>query len=69
MRRKFKQRIVVNTVRRAEKKIFCTGKDCILIDDNEQSIEEWEAAGGTGVFFKDWSQVLRVIPEICARFR
>ena len=69
MRRKFEQRIVVNTVLRAEKKIFCTGKDCILIDDNEQNIEEWEAAGGTGILFKDWSQVLDVIPEICAPFR
>ena len=69
MRRKFEQKIVVNTVLRAEKKNFCTGKDCILIDDNEQNIEEWEAAGGTGILFKDWSQVLDVIPEICARFR
>ena len=26
-------------------------------------------ADGTGILFKDWSQVLEVIPEICARFR
>ena len=28
-----------------------------------------DAAGGTGILFKDWSQVLDVIPEICAHFR
>ena len=61
MRRKFEPEIVVNTVRRAEKKNFCTGKDCILIDDNEQNIREWEAAGGTGILFKDWEQTLEVV--------
>ena len=61
MRRKFEPEIVVNTVRRAEKKNFCTGKDCILIDDNEQNIREWEAAGGTGILFKDWEQALEVV--------
>ena len=59
--RNFSEKIVVNTVRRADKKNFCTGRDCILIDDNEQNIREWEDAGGTGILFKDWGQAMNEI--------
>ena len=41
--------IKVNIVYREEKARFCTGKDCILIDDFDKNIREWEAMGGTGV--------------------
>ena len=64
MRRKFGPEIVVNTVRRAEKKQFCTGRDCYLIDDYEKNIREWEASGGTGILFKDWDQVLHVVSDL-----
>ncbi len=64
MKRKFPQKITVNTVLRAEKKSFCTGKDCILIDDNEQNISEWEASGGTGILFKDWEQTLKIVLDM-----
>jgi 5'(3')-deoxyribonucleotidase len=64
MKRKFGLEIVVNTVRRAEKKQFCTGRDCYLIDDYEENIREWEAAGGTGILFENWNQVLNIISDI-----
>ena len=41
--------IKVNIVYREEKARFCTGKDCILIDDFDKNIREWEAMGGTGI--------------------
>ncbi|MCR5206533.1 MAG: hypothetical protein K6E47_16010 [Lachnospiraceae bacterium] len=45
--------IKVNIVYREEKQKFCTGKDCILIDDFEKNIKEWEAMGGTGILNKN----------------
>ncbi len=41
--------IKVNIVFREDKPQYCTGKDCILIDDMEKNIAEWEAMGGTGI--------------------
>ncbi len=41
--------IKVNIVYREEKPKYCFGKDCILIDDMEKNIKEWENMGGTGV--------------------
>ncbi len=41
--------INVNIVFREEKPQFCTGKNCILIDDMESNIRDWEAYGGTGI--------------------
>ena len=41
--------IKVNIVFREDKPKFCTGKGCILIDDMEKNIAEWEAMGGTGI--------------------
>ena len=43
--------IKVNTVLREEKKNFCTGLDCVLIDDLKKNIDEWEAYGGTGILY------------------
>ncbi len=42
----------VNIVYREEKKNFCTGADCILIDDLESNIEDWKMYGGTGIHHK-----------------
>ena len=64
MRRIFGPDIVVNTVLRAEKQNFCTGRDCYLIDDYERNIREWEDAGGTGILFEDWDQVLKVVSDM-----
>ena len=49
MKRLLSSDIKVNIVYREEKQRFCTGKDCILIDDLEKNIKEWEAMRGTGV--------------------
>lgn len=44
--------IVVNLVRRANKKDFCKGEGYVLIDDYRKNIEEWEDVGGTGILFE-----------------
>lgn len=54
----------VNIVYREEKKDFCKGKDCILIDDLEKNIKEWENNGGTGIVFKSAAEVLEKIAYI-----
>ncbi len=41
--------IKVNIVYREDKAKYCTGSDCILIDDMEKNIKEWNEMGGTGV--------------------
>ncbi len=43
--------VIINIVLRKEKPYYCTGPDCILIDDYEKNIREWEAIGGTGILF------------------
>ncbi len=45
--------IPVHIVYKEEKKNFCTGKDCVLIDDRRANIEEWEASGGSGILYKE----------------
>jgi hypothetical protein len=46
-----------------EKKNFCTGKDCILIDDLEANIDSWRSYGGTGILHKDAESTLRILEE------
>lgn len=41
--------IVVNIVYSEQKKDFCAGKDCILIDDLPKNVNAWIDAGGTGI--------------------
>ena len=48
VRRKFSRDVKVNIVYSEEKKKYCTGKGCILIDDMEKNILEWKAMGGSG---------------------
>ena len=55
--------IVVNIVYKEEKKNFCTGKDCILIDDLEANIDSWRSYGGTGILHKDAESTLRILEE------
>lgn len=50
--------IKVNIVYREEKPRFCTGKDCILIDDFEKNIREWETIGGTGILNKSAAETM-----------
>lgn len=54
----------VNIVVREEKKNYCTGPDCILIDDLWENIDEWNKNGGTGIHFDNAKNVLAKIKEL-----
>ncbi len=56
--------VVVHTVRRAEKREYAEGS--ILIDDYEQNIEEWDAAGGRGILHLE-TATTRVVLEALLR--
>ncbi len=64
VKRLLSEDIVINIVYRADKQKYCTGKDCILIDDHEKNIAEWEAMGGTGILFENAENTLRVIENL-----
>lgn len=51
--------IKVNIVYRADKVKFCQGKDCILIDDFDKNVNEWEEIGGTGLLYSKDVNLLR----------
>jgi len=61
IRRLFSGDIVINIVYREHKPDYCSGKDCILIDDLEVNIEEWEKMGGTGIVHRSAEETLRVL--------
>ncbi len=56
--------VKVNIVLRKEKTDYCTGRDCILIDDYEKNIREWEAIGGTGILFESADSVKNRLKEL-----
>ena len=60
VRRMLSQDIVINIVYREEKPDYCTGKDCILIDDLERNIKAWEECGGTGILFINAEEVIEM---------
>ncbi|MBM6991239.1 MAG: hypothetical protein I3I98_07610 [Mobilibacterium timonense] len=64
VRRKLSQDIPVNIVLREEKKNFVTGPGCVLIDDLEKNIREWEACGGTGILYVSPEETLKRLAEI-----
>lgn len=64
VRRLISKDIKVNIVLRENKPQFCTGKDCILIDDYKKNIREWEAAGGTGILNKSAEETMVVLKEM-----
>ena len=49
MRRMLASDITVNIVYSEDKPQYCRGKGYILIDDTQDNIAQWEAAGGTGI--------------------
>ena len=49
VRRLLSDQVKVNTVLREDKVNYCTGKGCVLIDDAEKNIKQWETMGGTGI--------------------
>ncbi len=58
------ENLKVNIVYREEKKNYVTGKGCILVDDLEKNIKEWNKEGGTGILFTSAPEVLEKIAEI-----
>lgn len=64
VRRLLSEDIKVNIVFREEKPQFCTGKECILIDDLEKNINEWESMGGTGILFTDAESTMQKLKEL-----
>ncbi|MBQ6052890.1 MAG: hypothetical protein IJL30_06355 [Clostridia bacterium] len=56
--------IRVNIVYKEQKKNFCTGKDCILIDDLDLNINEWKKNGGTGILHVSPEKTLAQLKEI-----
>ncbi len=56
--------VITNIVYREEKINFCTGKDCILVDDLEKNIVPWEENGGTGILHVDAESSLRRLKEL-----
>ena len=57
----------MNIVFREEKKNYVTGPGCILIDDLEKNIREWNVAGGTGILFTSAEDVLAQIADMDMR--
>ena len=64
MRRKLSADVVVNIVYREQKPEFCTGKDCILIDDLKKNIEAWESFGGTGIYHTSAEETILKLREL-----
>ena len=58
------KKVVVHTVRRADKKNYCKGPGFILVDDYEKNISEWESMGGTGILFKNTEQAMEEIIKL-----
>lgn len=53
--------LVVNIVYREEKKNYCTGKDCILIDDLASNIEAWCQYGGYGILHVSSENTIKIL--------
>ena len=64
VRRLLSEDIKVNIVWREDKPDYCTGKDCILIDDYELNIREWENCGCTGIHFVDAISAMEMIKQL-----
>ena len=52
-------KIKVNIVFKEDKKLYCKGKDYILIDDLLSNIKAWESIGGTGIHHSDPEETLK----------
>ncbi len=62
--RKISPDIKVNIVYKEEKKNYCTGKDCFLIDDLSGNIQSWIEQGGTGILFRNAKQAMEAFAEL-----
>ncbi len=64
MNRMLSDDIKMNIVLRKEKTNYCKGKGYILIDDMQENIREWEAAGGTGIAYVNADDTLEQLRKI-----
>lgn len=64
MARLLSDEVKVNVVLRKEKKNYCTGEDCVLIDDRVRTIDEWKDMGGTGILHKSAAQTLKMLEDL-----
>ena len=64
VRRLLSDQVVINLVYRAEKQNFVKGKGFILIDDYQINIDEWAAAGGTGILFESAEDVVKKVMDL-----
>ena len=62
-RRLLSEDIRIHTVSRKEKQGFCTGADCILIDDRDKTILEWREKGGTGILHRSAEETIRELEK------
>ena len=63
-KRLLSEKVAVNAVCRKHKQNYCTGPDCILIDDREKTIREWRAAGGTGILHVSAEQTMKELKKL-----
>ena len=64
MRRLLSDTIKINAVMRRDKQKFCTGKDCILIDDYDKNTREWTQMGGTAILFTTTKDAIKTLKEM-----
>ena len=64
VKRLLSEDVKVNIVYREEKPLYCSGPDCILIDDMEKNIKEWEAGDGTGIQNKSAKETIEKLKEL-----
>ncbi len=64
MRRLLSEDIVINTVRKTDKKDYVKGGGYILIDDLEPTVETWNALGGTGILHTSAAETLEILKNL-----
>ena len=65
VRRMLSKDVVVNIVYRHQKPEYCSGTDCILIDDLDQNILAWEEIGGTGILHTSVQETFAALEKLC----
>ena len=64
VRRLHSEDIQINIVLKEEKRNYCTGKGCILVDDLEGNIQAWKDFGGTGILHKSSEETLGMFEKL-----